>query len=220
MLSSLLAPTVQATCKLHDISEEEGGVVESWWTGRALLHVFWIGKTGSHRISHVQSIPAREERREGNNHSCITIPSLSSASLRRLKRFCVDRLKSEGWTCVECSPETSARCCSGGLGTSGDFLLSLILGWDSVRSWQIGPGRYCASPVFSPGFRGLFLRRSRSPSSLLFIVFVRNLDKRLKRIAPFSVENTISGVEAESDRSARLSHSDPLQFQVIMPSRL
>lgn len=82
-------PTAQATCKLHDISEQEGvggggGVLGSWWTGRALLHVFWMGKTGSHRISHVQSIPAREERRERNYHSCITIPSLSSASLRRL----------------------------------------------------------------------------------------------------------------------------------------
>ncbi|KAM7423123.1 hypothetical protein PAMA_010919 [Pampus argenteus] len=41
-----------------------------------------MGKTHSHRIPHVQSIPAREERRERNYHSCITIPSLSSASLR------------------------------------------------------------------------------------------------------------------------------------------
>ncbi|CAB1441307.1 unnamed protein product [Pleuronectes platessa] len=55
-----------------------------------------MGKTDSLRISCVQSIPAREERRESNYHSYSTTPSLSSSSLRRLLRAQVEELVHAG----------------------------------------------------------------------------------------------------------------------------
>ncbi|MED6241405.1 hypothetical protein ATANTOWER_013418 [Ataeniobius toweri] len=80
-------------CKLHDISEgeEAGCAAEPGELGGRCCTCFESGRTGSHRVAHVQSIPAREERRESIRvsllHSCS--PSLSSPSLRRPQRISV-----------------------------------------------------------------------------------------------------------------------------------
>lgn len=99
----------------------------------------------------------------------------------------------------------------GELRTFYDFLLIVVFRWDTVRSWQVGPHRHCSSSAFSPGSGGLVLWCGSSPPHPCFSVFVRGLrelDKRLKGIAPFGGKQ-ISGVEAESGKAL-----SPGSFQI------
>lgn len=129
------------------------------------------------------------------HHYTITLISISRASITPL---CDSRAQGDElvWSVRQKhEPDVSL----GGLRTFYEFLLSVVLRWDAARSWQVGSHR----SAFSPGCGGLVLWRGSSPPHPRFGAFVRGLRelyRRLRRIAPFS-GNKISGVEAESGKA-------------------
>lgn len=88
----------------------------------------------------------------------------------------------------------------GGLRTFSEFLLSVVLRRDAARSWQVGSHRSASSP----GSGGLLLWRGSSlPHHLLQRVCARGSGSWTggSEGLPRSVENKISGVEAESGKA-------------------
>lgn len=166
--------------------------------------MFWIGKTGSHRISHVQSILAREERRE---RTTITPASLHHHSHQLLSgdfNACVWLSRMQGGHKLMWSVNIKlpALYLFGGI---THFLwlsrLSEALRWDAARPWQVGPHRCCAKRVSTAGYWGLALWLGISRLQLHFGVFERGLGKLDKRL--WGIEWGTKSVELEQKVAKR-----------------
>nr|XP_046240501.1 chemokine-like protein TAFA-4b isoform X1 [Scatophagus argus] len=127
------------------------------------------------------------------HHYTITLISISPATTAPL---CAIRAQGDELVWSVRQKTSAIRVSLGELRTFYDFLLTVVLRWDTVRPWHVGPHRCCESSAFSPGSGGLLLWRgcsppppNSSPPHPCFSVFVRGLrevDRRLKRISQFS----------------------------------
>lgn len=105
------------------------------------------------------------------HHYTITLISISPATITPLCDF-----RAQGYELVTSFRQKHQTGISpGGITHFCMTFPSLVFRWDTVRSWQVGPRRYCTSSAFSPGSGGLVLWCGSSPPHPCFSVFVRGL---------------------------------------------